>query len=828
MAGPARVIIQLQADASGLTPGIEALENLGKVDADTGAKFKAVSKAFQERGKVLDQSASSTQKLAEASKSLSESITGGAIKKAVDDISKLDKETGEVAKEMVVLAKTVDLARQKLAQLKPGTAEFNKIKGEVDAIDIAFGKFNKTATSSRGVLRQYRETLLELEDAGLEGTKVFEELAVAAGQLEDQVGDTQARIKVLASDTFKFDAAIQALQGVAGGFAIAQGAAALFGEENEEVQQALLKVNAAMAILQGLQQLQNILQKQSAVSIAADIALKRIAIIQTNLQAAAESRFTVIRVAATAAQQTLNAVMAANPATVVLVAIGALAAGLLYLTSRTNDETEAQAALNRQLERTNQSINNQREIIDSLADADSRQLALLRARGIEGSALAREEIKLIQGQIQRNAQLIESSIGVAGAEETYTQAVADNNKLRSDLRIKEAELSQTVLKETTEALRKAAEEEKKLVSEFLRDQVAANEIAVSEATNSFRKFEAEVELIVARLRQTLANPELTVNERINAEVKAGTEIINKRKELYGQLAEIDSERFSRSKEFLNDEVLSGVAANQQRLANEQEAAQARIRIAEDEALRKEDINRRIAEAAYNTAISLAASLVEISRNENEAELQLLQTRLDKGLISQQQYDLEVRKIKKKQAVQEKQAALFQAFINTAAAVAEALPNIPLSILAGILGAAQIAAISSRPIPAFKKGTKYAPQGPALVGEAGPELLYTKGRLEYAHKPMVVDLDRGDKVIPAFDTARIMANWNIPVPAFSGPGQMKDNTPLVIDYNRIGHAVGKQLKKLPINSITLNERGYSERQMKQYQVKAYMNNRYNRP
>lgn len=828
MAGPAKVIIQLQADASGVTPGIEALEELNRVDKSTADQFKAASKAFSDRGKVLDQSVTSTEKFVNASKKLVESVAGGAIKKATADISNLDKETGEVVKEMVVLAKTVQIAKQRLSELKPGTAGFNKIKSEIDAAEITFGNFNKTITSSRGALRQYRETLIQLEDAGLEGTKVFEEIAVAAGQLEDQVGDTQARIKTLASDTFKFDAAIQAVQGIAGGFAIAQGAAALFGDESEEVQQALLKVNAAMAILQGLQQIQNLLQSQSAISIAADIALKRIATLQTNLQAAAESRFIIVRVAATAAQSALNAVMAANPATVLLVAIGALAAGLLYLTTRTDDETEAQAALNRQIERTNESINNQKDIIDSLADADDRSLALKRAQGLEGAALAREEIKIIQGQIQRNSQLIESSIGVAKSEEVYSQAVADNNKLRSDLKIKEAELSQTVLKETTEALRKAAEEEKKLVSEFLRDQVAANEIAVSEATDSFRKFEAEVQLIYARLRQTLANPDLTNNERILSEIKAGQEILNKRKELFGELQVVETSHFNAVNKGLNDEVLASAAANQKRLQDDQASAQARIKIAEDEALRKEELNRMIAAAAYNTAISVAGSLAEISRNQNEAELQDLQRRLDQSLISQQQYDLEVRRIKRRQAVQEKQTALFQAFINTAAAVAEALPNIPLSILAGILGTAQIAAITSRPIPAFKKGTNFAPQGPALVGEAGPELLYTKGRLEYAHKPMVIDLNRGDKVIPAFDTARIMANWNIPVPTYSGPGRREDNTPMVIDYNRIGNAVGKQLKKLPINAISMNENGYSERQIKQYQYKNYVKNRYQKP
>src|SRR4029079_19681814 len=40
--------------------------------------------------------------------------------------------------------------------------------------------------------------------------------------------------------------------------------------ESKDLQQTLLRVNAAMAVLQGLQQIQNVLQKESAASILAN------------------------------------------------------------------------------------------------------------------------------------------------------------------------------------------------------------------------------------------------------------------------------------------------------------------------------------------------------------------------------------------------------------------------------------------------------------------------------------------------------------------------------------------------------------------------------
>lgn len=959
MAGPAKVIIQLQADASGVTPGIEALEELNRVDKSTADQFKAASKAFSDRGKVLDQSVTSTEKFVNASKKLVESVAGGAIKKATADISNLDKETGEVVKEMVVLAKTVQIAKQRLSELKPGTAGFNKIKSEIDAAEITFGNFNKTITSSRGALRQYRETLIQLEDAGLEGTKVFEEIAVAAGQLEDQVGDTQARIKALASDTFKFDAAIQAVQGIAGGFAVAQGAAALFGDESEEVQQALLKVNAAMAILQGLQQIQNVLQRQSSVGIAAQLALQRIAVLQTNLQAASESRFIIVRGAAIVAQRALNVVMAANPAGAVLFAIGALATAIVFFTRSSNDAVKAQEKFNTGLkssiELTNtyvQSIQQAGDVIEAnlrsqnASEKDIREARLnnIRAQLAEQEkaynkananfAKANEEYqkridrgKKISDE-EREARIEAYDLANSAAEQYYStkrnleleeienERKTNEESLKNVTSYSEAKVNATKkgsveeLRARIEAIRVRTKEElktqtllegerAKIISESERNigdleeeiqrKVIQKRIDNAQAgaireRDSFRKLHAETTVILLKAEQDTIGASAQQAKRIEAErdeairslriqlfgdlerleIRSNFDLQQKNRAIVhrGLTASLDFQRQTLTR-FQNErrvreiqdfdarnilgnlELEKADAIQQARIDSIGKTADEIVTIEQNLQLRLSEINkageyerenqrRQALEAAFQVSISLGNSLLEVSRNQNDAQLQILQDRLDKGLISEETFARESTIIKRRQAAQEKQMAIFQATINAAAAIVKVFQTTgpPLSFfLAATTAAAtlaQIVAIQSKPLPAFKKGTKHAPQGPALVGEAGPELLYTKGRLEYAHKPMIIDLNRGDKVIPAFDTARIMANWNIPVPTYSSPGRREENTPMVIDYNRIGHAVGKQLKKLPINAISMNENGYSERQIKQYQYKNYVKNRYQKP
>lgn len=116
-------------------------------------------------------------------------------------------------------------------------------------------------------LRTIEQQLNQMAEAGDTGSEAFRKLQQRAGQVKDQIGDTKASIKALSSDTFKLDAFSQAAQGIAGGFAAAQGAMALFGSENKAVEEAIKKTQGAMALLQGVTAITNILQKESAFSL---------------------------------------------------------------------------------------------------------------------------------------------------------------------------------------------------------------------------------------------------------------------------------------------------------------------------------------------------------------------------------------------------------------------------------------------------------------------------------------------------------------------------------------------------------------------------------
>jgi hypothetical protein len=134
--------------------------------------------------------------------------------------------------------------------------------------------------------------------------------------------------------------------------------------------------------------------------------------------------------------------------------------------------------------------------------------------------------------------------------------------------------------------------------------------------------------------------------------------------------------------------------------------------------------------AVNSAGQLADSLMQISRNQIQTEMneekekfdskqKALQDQLDAGVISQANFDSQMsvlaseynakeKELKEKQFKSNKASQLINATIATAVGVASALGTAPplgiiLAGIAGALGAAQIAIIASQPTPKFAKG-----------------------------------------------------------------------------------------------------------------------------
>jgi hypothetical protein len=121
---------------------------------------------------------------------------------------------------------------------------------EKNSIDLKVD--TKSTESLRTQMRKAQQEVAELSMKFGATSKAAIDAAKRASELKDAIGDAKALTDAFSPDA-KFKALSGSLQGVVGGFTAVQGAIGAFGTKSEEVEQALLKVNSAMALSQGLQ-----------------------------------------------------------------------------------------------------------------------------------------------------------------------------------------------------------------------------------------------------------------------------------------------------------------------------------------------------------------------------------------------------------------------------------------------------------------------------------------------------------------------------------------------------------------------------------------------
>ena len=111
--------------------------------------------------------------------------------------------------------------------------------------------------NSKSLKAQLKEAQAEVAALADKYGATSEQAVIAAkraAELKDRIGDAKSLTDAFNPDA-KFKALSASLTGVAGGFSAVQGAMGLVGAEGEDVQKAMLKVQSAMALSQGLQSL---------------------------------------------------------------------------------------------------------------------------------------------------------------------------------------------------------------------------------------------------------------------------------------------------------------------------------------------------------------------------------------------------------------------------------------------------------------------------------------------------------------------------------------------------------------------------------------------
>ena len=236
------------------------------------------------------------------------------------------------------LSSTINQVNKELGGLENSSSKLDKIMDKFNRID-------QSAAPIKKMLRDLKSIMAQMNLDGLTGTDQFTLIAEKAGALSDAMGDASTAIKQYSNDTFKLQAGIEAFQGITAAATVATGVMGLLGTENEKVEQAILKVQSAMAIMNGVQQIANTLNKDSALMLRLKSIWTAANTTATGANTVATGANTAATIANTAAQKAWNVTKAIGKALfgdwTGLVLVGAAALGTYALaTSNASDEEE--------------------------------------------------------------------------------------------------------------------------------------------------------------------------------------------------------------------------------------------------------------------------------------------------------------------------------------------------------------------------------------------------------------------------------------------------------------------------------------------------------
>ena len=508
----------------------------------------------------------------------------------------------------------------------------------------------KATQSAKARLRDLQKQMLDLEAAGQKNTDQFRRMAAEAGSLKDAIGDTSAQVKALASDTRTLDTFTSAIQGIAGGFAVAQGAAALFGEESEDVQKAMMKVQAALALVNGATAVANALNKDSALMV--------------NLNAAAQRVYAIAVGTSSGALKAFRIALVSTGIGAAVVAIGLLIANFDKLTAAVKGFLGIKV----------------KENLDEQIKSMERAAKIAKERGATEAEVFAMEFDISRKRLQN-----------AKNEEEMAEARHQHNVLRAQY---ESYLKKVELDKQDAAAKEAdkkQQERDKAAEERKRKQEQEREAAAAK--------QKEIDGIIANSRQVLLENSLSANERELEQIDASYEerlakVKGNEEATNLLLAQLRAERTAKINEQQD-------AADQAELDAQRAQLDYQVQIedelyAEREKLRQEDLQR---EKEYNDARvqfynAASSSVVEIMRSlgGKSKAVMLAALALEKGMAIAQV----VINLQKELAGINANAALNPANALTAGA-AGVTQALSLSTMAKINAGLRIAAIAATSI-----------------------------------------------------------------------------------------------------------------------------------
>lgn len=264
----------------------DLLTNIPEVKIDFLQNISSVSEMEEGIGQAFAQIAGVIREnqtaIGELNRMYNEAVET-ANKFANSPVEHLRAEAQEARKQSKAILEVIKTRKQAIAAAKE---EEKALEKETKSLIASAKAKSQNGSAAQSLKRQIRELEAEAalmvktaQDEGrtLDQTKGrYREIIEELGRLRDIRGDISQAGNVFANDENQIAGVIQGLSGLSGAFSVAQGAVGLFGAENEKLNEIMLKVQSLMAITMGLQQVQQVLNKDSTFSLVTLNAVKKL------------------------------------------------------------------------------------------------------------------------------------------------------------------------------------------------------------------------------------------------------------------------------------------------------------------------------------------------------------------------------------------------------------------------------------------------------------------------------------------------------------------------------------------------------------------------
>lgn len=695
-------------------------------------------------------------------------------------VIKYDIELGDWKRAQEEIKKASDLTEE----LKAGTqAAFGSKAVEEGTKNLKSynDQIEGILNNGKALNTQYKE-LVKVINSGNLGADELRRAKEEAAELKDRIGDTREELSKMASDTRRIDSIVDVAKGAAAAFSLAQGAVALFGAENKNLEKIIAKTTAAMAVLQGVQELgQQLTTKGTLLNKAYAASVGFI-----------ESGMVALRTASIATWGAITG------------GVALAIAGIVYLVTLLGESESATEKINEQYDASNKLLTDQKALLESIgASTREVQRQLLQNNLAKQQALLNAEIKKTPGLVD---QML-TSFGL-GSEVVKSNAETYSTLAKA---VQDAEMELTKFNTAVSGDQAKIAQEDTMRRLSLMQDGMDKEIAIVQKSREYEKAE-----YVKRLDDALIFGDTRAKYLQDFEEETGSKIQAIR-DKYAKLAEdarikaFQTERaawkaFQSQAEKDATDYVSRQQANQKQLLDET----AKLITDTNAQIEKlpplniplnlappKDIEAQVAMFINKFADTLTmaqpyvqgfanitSSLFETETNKLEEEKQKQLAIYGNDVKARERIEREyaVKKavIARKQAEADKAFALFDIALKTAQAIQNAIANpgfpaaAPLIALIAAQGVTQAAAVASRPLPEIPKFEKSGPV--PLVGgniyqgmitgrrhSKGGVLIEAEGGEYISHRKAVAEY--GPDIFKAANELRLepflMANYVLP-------------------------------------------------------------------